>query len=83
MLLVNSPLLDFRSISLASQFRRVDTGEIDLRDFDFHYARHHLARPAWLRMQALIDAYEHSDPELAQLIREPVPSAPVRVSGAD
>ena len=46
MLLVNSPLLDFRSISLASQFRRVDTGEIDLRDFDFHYARHHLARPA-------------------------------------
>ena len=83
MLLVNSPLLDFRSISLASQFRRVDTGEIDLRDFDFHYARHHLARPAWLRMQAFIDAYEHTDPELAQLIREPVPPVPVRVSDAD
>ena len=83
MLLVNSPLLDFRSISLASQFRRVDTGEIDLRNFDFHYARHHLARPAWLRMQALIDAYEHTDPELAQLVREAVPPAPVRVSGAD
>ena len=83
MLLVNSPLLDFRSISLASQLRRVDTGEIDLRDFDFHYARHHLARPAWLRMQAFIDAYEHTNPELARLIREPMPPAPARISGAD
>ena len=75
MLLVNSPLLDFRSISLASQLGRVDAGEIDLRDFDFHYARHHLARPAWLKMQAFIDAYEHTDPALAQLVREPVPPA--------
>ena len=76
MLLVNSPLLDFRSISLASQLRRVDTGEIELRDFDFLYARDHLARPAWLKMRALIEAHEHSDPELVRLIREPVPPRP-------
>ena len=30
MLLVNTPLLDFRSISLASQFARVERGEIEM-----------------------------------------------------
>ena len=69
MLLVNTPLLDFRAISLASQFGRVEAGEIALRDFDFRYAREHLARPGWLRMQALAKEYEESDPELAELIR--------------
>ena len=73
MLLVNSPVLDFRKISLASQLRRVDAGEIELRGFDFHYAREHLARPAWTTMQAFLDAYEESDPELARRIREPAP----------
>ena len=73
MLLVNSPALDFRKISLASQLRRVDAGEIELRGFDFHYAREHLARPAWTAMQAFLDTHEESDPELARLIREPAP----------
>lgn len=74
MLLVNSPLLDFRSISLASQLARVEAGEIELREFDFHYARENLARPAWLKMQALIEEHESSDPELVSLIHEPLPS---------
>ena len=69
MLLVNTPLLDFRKISLASQLGRVEGGEIDLRDFDFRYAREQLARPAWLRMEALANEYESLDPELAALIR--------------
>ena len=77
MLLVNSPALDFRKISLASQLRRVDTGEIDLYAFDFHYAREHLARPAWTTMQAFLDAaHENSDPGLAHLIREAAPLPP-------
>ena len=74
MLLVNTPLLDFRSIALASQFARVDRGEIEIEDFDFYYARQHLARPAWLRMQALLVEVEDSDERLAELIREPRPS---------
>ena len=74
MLLVNTPLLDFRSISLASQFARVERGEIEIHDFDFFYARQRLARPAWLRMQALLDEVGDSDPRLAELIREPRPS---------
>ena len=83
MLLVNSPALDFRKISLASQLRRVDTGEIELRGFDFHYAREHLARPGWLAMQGFIDAYGESDPDLAQRIREadPLPPPPSSAAG--
>ena len=73
MLLANSPLLDFRSISLASQLGRVEAGEIELRDFDFYYARQHLARPAYLKMKALAEEFEDADPELVRLIREPVP----------
>ena len=76
MLLVNTPLLDFRKVSLASQFARVERGEIALRDFDFRYARGQLARPAWLRLEALADEYETSDPELTALIRPVPPGAP-------
>ena len=72
-LLVNTPLLDFRSISLASQFARVERGEIDIYDFDFYYAQQYLARPAWLRTQALLEEIGESDERLAQLIREPQP----------
>ncbi|MCZ0954626.1 MAG: DUF4153 domain-containing protein [Rhodospirillaceae bacterium] len=72
-LLVNTPLLDFRSISLASQFARVDRGEIEIYDFDFFYARQYLARPAWLRTRALLDEIGESDERLAELIRDPRP----------
>ena len=82
MLLVNTPLLDFRSISLASQFARVERGEIEIYDFDFYYAREHLARPAWLRTQALLEEVEESDSRLAELIREPRPPR-TPVAGAE
>lgn len=76
MLLVNTPLLDFRKVSLASQFARVEGGEIELRDFDFRYAREQLARPGWLRLEALAEEYETSDPELTALIRPVPPGKP-------
>ena len=77
-LLVNSPLLDFRSISLASQWARVESGELALRDFDFYYAKENLARPGWLKMQALIEEHEITDPALARTIRtaKPAPLVP-------
>ena len=68
MLLVNSPLLDFRSISLASQLKRIDSGELELREFDFDYTRTHLARPGFLKLQALTEQLKVSDPELAERI---------------
>ena len=83
MLLVNTPLLDFRPIALASQFARVERGEIEIHDFDFYYARQHLARPAWLRMQAMLVEVEDSDPRLAGLIREPRPSRTPVADAAD
>ena len=70
MLLVNSPLLDFRNISLGSQLGRVEAGEIELREFDFAYAWLFLARPGYLKMQALIEEHEGEDPELAKIIQE-------------
>ena len=70
MLLVNSPLLDFRNISLGSQLGRVEAGEIELREFDFTYAWLFLARPGYLKMQALIEEHEGEDPELAKIIQE-------------
>ena len=79
-LLANSPLLDFRSISLASQWARVESGEIALRDFDFYFVKRELARPGWLKMQELIEKYETADPALAQAIRE-AKQSPQFVSG--
>ena len=70
MLLANSPLLDFRAISLASQWARLESGKVMIRDFDFHYVKQNLGRPGWRKMQELIEEYETSDPALAQFIRE-------------
>jgi hypothetical protein len=53
LLLANSPVLDFRKLSMASQLARVEAGEIELREFDFLYARSHLARPGYLALTEL------------------------------
>ena len=70
-LVANTPLLDFRKISLASQQGRVDSGEIELADFDFWYAERHLARPAYLSMQAIKAEIGDSDPQLLAAIEDP------------
>lgn len=75
MLLANSPLLDFRKISLASQLRRVDSGEIVLREFDFWYATHHLARPGYLAMERIKKDFGKDDPELLAMITSPTPGS--------
>ncbi len=71
-LLVNSPLLDFRKISLSSQQNRVEQGEITLEQFDFFDARENMGRPAYLWMREIIEENRDSNPELAQLALEPV-----------
>ena len=55
LLLVNTPVLDFRAISVRSQMARVDSGEIAPAEFDFRYAREMLARPGYLAAQRLIE----------------------------
>ncbi|MGH8221566.1 MAG: DUF4153 domain-containing protein, partial [Woeseiaceae bacterium] len=71
-LLANSPLLDFRKISLASQLDRVESGEIELREFDFWYAKNYLARPGYLAMERMKQEVGDSDPELLAAIESPV-----------
>jgi hypothetical protein len=75
MLVTNSPVLDFRKISLASQLGRVEAGEVELKDFDFWYARNTLARPGYLAMEKMKQDIGDSDPELLARIENPVRSA--------
>ena len=74
MLAANSPLLDFRKLSLSSQLARVDNGTIELADFDFWYASQHLARPGYLAVEAMKAEVGDSDPELLALMTNPQPS---------
>ena len=69
MILVNTPILDFRAISLSSQMARVEAGELDIREFDYRYAWRHLARPAHLKMQALINENTGKRPDLVRVIK--------------
>ena len=73
MLLANSPLLDFRKISLKSQLARVESAEIALADFDFWYAKNHLGRPGYLAMEQMRADIGDGDAELLALINEPAP----------
>lgn len=54
LLLQNTPALDFRAISARSQLARVESGEIETAQFDFHYAVRALARPGHLVAEELV-----------------------------
>jgi hypothetical protein len=72
MILANSPVLDFRKISLNSQLNRVEAGQIALKEFDFWYTKQHLARPGYLAMEVMKQEVGDSDAELLELIDNPV-----------
>ena len=73
MLAANSPLLDFRKISLHSQLQRIEDGDIGLADFDFWYARQSLARPGYLALEEMKMRVGASDPVLLEKITNPLP----------
>ncbi len=70
MLLANTPVLDFRSISVASQLNRVESGEIELAELDFVYLKRQLARPGYLARQKLAEQVADIDPDLAERITQ-------------
>ena len=76
LLAIQSPLLDFRKISLASQIERTQLDENQWANFDFGYSRQMLGRPGWLHSTSLIDELSENDPELAELIKNPPPGIP-------
>ncbi|MEO1203095.1 MAG: DUF4153 domain-containing protein [Pseudomonadota bacterium] len=73
MLLANSPVLDFRKISLTSQLERLESGEVEPAAFDFWYVQRYLARPGYLAMEAMKSELGDDDAELLSLIENPLP----------
>ena len=69
-LMVNSPLLDFREISAASQMARLNSGEVTPEDFDIPYLYHHLARPGYEALQEVKERSRGTDPETAERIED-------------
>ena len=68
LLLAASPLLDFRSISASSHFARVDSGKLLAEDLDLRYVRE-LGRPGRVRLEALLERLDESDPQAALAVR--------------
>ena len=73
MLLVNSPLIDFRKITVASQLARVEAGQIGLDELDYYYFERELARPGYLARESIREQAA-DDPELLALLENPQPS---------
>lgn len=64
MLLVNSPLLDFRKVAVASQLDRLESGEVALEDFDYFYFRNELARPGYQALQEMKTGIAAENPQI-------------------
>lgn len=64
MLVVNSPLLDFRKMTVTNQLQRLADHEIGVDDFDTQYFRQHLARPGYEALQSLKTQYAETHPNL-------------------
>ena len=65
MLLVNSPLLDFRKIVVNNQLDRLATGMTPIEDFDIRYFKRSLAKPGYDALQTLKAQYQESQPAIA------------------
>ena len=67
-LLVNSPVLNFKSISASSQMARYYQGEVSLEDFNINYFSSNLGKPGYDALQTLKAEIESSEPEFAARI---------------
>ena len=68
LLLTASPLLDFRTLSAWSHFARVESGELLVEDLDPDHVRE-LGRPGRIKLGALLERLEESDPQAALAVR--------------
>ena len=64
MLLVNSPLLDFRKWVVESQLAQLSQGEINANDLELNYFKNSLAAPGFNALQELKQQHEESNPSL-------------------
>lgn len=63
MLLVNTPILDFRKITVNSQLSLLQAGKTTLDDLDIFYFRDSLARPGYEALEKLKVQYAETNPE--------------------
>lgn len=70
MLLINSPLLDFRKIVVNDQLQRLADNKIELDDFDLFYFRHNLAKPGYQALQKIKEQYGKDNPGVVVRINE-------------
>lgn len=68
MLLANSPLLDFRKVSVSSQLARLEYGQVSPEEFDVDYFARHLGRPGYEALQDLEASHREANPEFAERI---------------
>lgn len=80
MLLVNSPLLDFRRIVVGNQLQRLTDGRLDIADLDIAYFRWQLARAGYEALQAIKEQYGETEPgvvvRIDELYRDPTHASP-------
>jgi len=71
MFVTNSPLLNFREMSIASQLSRVENGSIDLKNLDFYYIHQHLGRSGYLALEKIKAEHSDLDAEILENINHP------------
>jgi hypothetical protein len=70
MLLINSPLLDFRKIVVNDQLKRLANNTIEPDDFDLYYFRRKLAKPGYEALQQIKEQYAETHPEIVVRINQ-------------
>jgi hypothetical protein len=67
-LLVNSPLLNFKAISSDSQMARYYDGEVAIDELDIYYFSNNLGKPGYIAMEQLKTEVAQSHPEIVASI---------------
>ncbi len=68
MLLVNTPILNFQSISANNQLARLHDGDISVEDFDYAYFKSMLGRQGYLGLQDLKEKLQDVSPDSVAII---------------
>lgn len=63
-LLISSPLIDFRKITLTNQLARFESGEVNIEDLDVRYFRQDLGAPGYEAYKELVETFDATHPEL-------------------
>lgn len=70
LLMVNTGVLDFRKLAAADQVDRLESGEVEARNFDATYLRFHLGNYGYRTLVQLRDQAESDNPDLARRIQQ-------------